>query len=79
MVRFAYSILNEFTEIYPEEGKEQRMPDKTKLTVFCKGSSEEGFFFNVYSDELGLEALIAFKWIDQLKFNRLYHGSKTKD
>lgn len=76
-VVFAYSILDKFTEIYPKQGKEQRMPDNEKLTVYFKGTSEEGFLFNVSTNDLGLEALIAFKWIRQRDFNYLEKNSKS--
>ena len=39
------------------------MPEHVKLTVYCKGTNDEGFLVNMTSNELGLEALIAQKWI----------------
>jgi len=41
------------------------MPKGIKLTVYCKGFDydDEGFAVNVQSDELGITALIARKWI----------------
>ena len=62
-VRICYDNLDKFTDIYSEGKDENKIPDNVKLTVFCKGSSDEGFLINVTSDELGLEALIAQKWI----------------
>ncbi len=69
VVRLCYEHLDKFTDIYPKEKKadgsrwENKMPEKVKLTVYCEGSEDEGFLINVTSDELGLEAFIAKKWI----------------
>ena len=64
VVRICYDHLDKFTDIYPKDKKEEnKMPEKVKLTVYCKGSNDEGFSINMTSDELGLEALIAKKWI----------------
>lgn len=68
-VRFCYQHLDKFTDIYPKDKNadgsrwENKMPDNVKLTVYCEGSHDEGFLMNMTSDELGLEALIAKKWI----------------
>lgn len=69
VVRLCYDNLDKFTEIYPQDKNadgtywENKMPENVKLTVYCKGSNDEGFLINVTSGELGLEALIAQKWI----------------
>jgi hypothetical protein len=64
VVQLCYDHLDKFTDIYPKDKKEEnKMPEKIKLTVYCKGTNDEGFLVNMTSDELGLEALIAQKWI----------------
>jgi hypothetical protein len=71
IVRICYDHLDKFTEIYPEKGKENKMPDNVKLTVYCEGSHDEGFLIKVCSDELGLEGLIAKKWILHSELEKL--------
>lgn len=39
------------------------IPDKVKLTVYCEINGDDGFLVNLYKDELGIDALIARKWI----------------
>lgn len=64
VVKLCYDHLDKFTDIYPKDKQEENeMPEKVKLTVYCKGQHQEGFLVNVTSDELGLEAFIAQKWI----------------
>ena len=64
VVKLCYDHLDKFTDIYPKDKKEEnKMPEKVKLTVYCKSTNDEGFLVNMTSDELGLEALIAQKWI----------------
>jgi hypothetical protein len=64
VVQLCHDHLDKFTDIYPKDKKqENKMPEKVKLTVYCKGTNDEGFLVNMTSDELGLEALIAQKWI----------------
>ena len=64
VVKLCYDHLDKFTDIYPKDKKEEnKMPENVKLTVYCKGTNDEGFLVNMTSDELGLEALIAQKWI----------------
>jgi len=69
VVQLCYNHLDKFTDIYPKDKNadglrlENKMPEKVKLTVYCKGTNDEGFLVNMTSDELGLEALIAQKWI----------------
>ena len=69
IVKLCYEHLDKFTDIYPVEKDtdgmqlENQMPENIKLTVYCKGTNEEGFLINVTSNELGLEAFIAQKWI----------------
>lgn len=43
----------------------QEMPKGVKLTIYCRGfdDDDEGFAVNVQSDELGITALTARKWI----------------
>jgi len=63
IVRLCYQHLDKFTNIYTDGKDENKMPENVKLTVYCKGTNDEGFLVNMTSDELGLEALIAQKWI----------------
>jgi hypothetical protein len=69
VVQLCYDHLDKFTDIYPKDKNadglrwENKMPENVKLTVYCEGSEEEGFLINVKSDELGLQAFIAKKWI----------------
>lgn len=69
VVQLCYDHLDKFTDIYPKDKNadglrwENKMPENVKLTVYCKGTNDEGFLVNMTSDELGLEALIAQKWI----------------
>lgn len=77
VVRLCYDHLDKFIDIYPKDKNadvlrwENKMPEKVKLTVYCKGSNEEGFLFNMTSEELGLEALIAQKWIVHSELEKL--------
>jgi len=69
VVQLCYDNLDKFIEIYPKDKNanglrwKNKMPEKVKLTVYCKGTNDEGFLINMTSDEIGLEALIAKKWI----------------
>lgn len=64
VVQLCYDNLDKFTDIYSKDGvKGVEMPEKVNLTVYCKGNHEEGFLINLTSDDLGLQALIANKWI----------------
>ncbi|WP_432221275.1 hypothetical protein ACRASX_11140 [Flavobacterium sp. TMP13] len=69
VVQICYDYLDKFIDIYPKDKNadglqwENKMPEKVKLTVYCKGTNQRGFLVNMSSDELGLEALIANKWI----------------
>jgi hypothetical protein len=72
VVKICYDNLDKFTEIYPlGENTENEMPENVKLTVYCKGDDGEGFLINMTSDELGLEALIARKWIIHSELEKL--------
>jgi len=71
VVRICYNHLDKFTDIYPENGQENKMPDNVKLTVYCKGNTMKGFLINMRSDELGLEAFIAKKWILHSELEKL--------
>jgi hypothetical protein len=71
VVRICYENLDKFTDIYSKGKEENKIPDNIKLTVFCQGSSDEGFLINVTSDELGFEALIAQKWIIHSELEKL--------
>ena len=75
--KICFDHLAKFTDIYPKEKNadgllwENKMPEKVKLTVYCKGENEEGFLVNMASDELGLEALTAKKWIIHSELEKL--------
>ena len=77
VVRICYDHLDKFTDIYPKDDApkgmrwENKMPENVKLTVYCKGTNEEGFLINITSEELGLEALIAQKWIIHSELEKL--------
>ena len=77
VVQLCYDHLDSFTDIYPKDKNadglswENKMPKNVKLTVYCKGSNYEGFLINMMSDELGLESLIAQKWIVHSELERL--------
>ena len=73
VVRICFNHLDKFTDIYPEKGNENKMPEGVKLTVYCDGGNidSEGFLINMMSDELGLEALIANKWIIHSELEKL--------
>lgn len=76
LVRLCYDSLDKFTDIYSEGKEVNQIPDNVKLTVFCQGSNDEGFLINVTSDELGIEALIARKWIIHTELEEMI-GEKT--
>lgn len=63
--------LSAFTPIYTYGKEENPIPEGVKLTVYVKSSTEEGYLENVYSHELGLEALIARSWIRHDELLRL--------
>lgn len=66
-VQICYNHLSEFKEIdFITE-----IPDNARVTVYCEGSTEKGFMINVMSSELGLNALIARKWILHEELERL--------
>lgn len=63
-VRICYDHLDKFHNIYGEEGQEDKpVPSGVKVTVFCKGTTEEGFAINETDREIGLNLLISKKWI----------------
>ena len=63
-VELCYKFLDRFIDIYPKDQNwENKMPENVKLTVYCEHPSEKGFLINVKSDELGIQAFIARKWI----------------
>lgn len=76
-------FIGKFKEVYDEKGEEiNPIPDNVKLTVYCDNDEDErGFLENVTSDKMGLEALIAQKWILQSELDELMkeamHDVKT--
>lgn len=71
IVGLCYQHLDKFTNIYTDGNELNRMPENVQITVFCKGSDEEGFLINTTSDELGFQALIAEKWIIHSELEKL--------
>ena len=63
----AYTLLDdEFTSIYDQYGYvANQLPETDRITVFCEYGNGEGggFAIDVVSEDLGIEALIAKKWI----------------
>lgn len=54
--------LDIFFDIYENGEVVNDIPKDKLVTVYFKGTDDEGFLDNVYRDELGLELLIAKKW-----------------
>ncbi len=72
-------FIDNFKEIYQNNKEENPLPDGVKLTVWCSNDDDtQGFAYNVTSDELGLEILIAKKWILQGELEQLYANSNNK-
>lgn len=70
--RELYKHIKSFNNIYNAEGKEVNpLPKDVKVTVYCKGNYDEGFIYDILEIELGLEALIAKKWILQTELEKL--------
>ena len=64
VVQLCYDHLDKFIDIYPKDKNyANKMPKDVKLTVYCEHPEETGFVINVKSDELGIQAFIAKKWI----------------
>lgn len=64
VVQLCYDHLDKFIDIYPKDKNyANKMPKDVKLTVYCEYPEETGFVINVKYDELGIQALIAKKWI----------------
>lgn len=65
-------FIDYFKDIYDEKGNEiNPIPEGVKLTVWCEGNGLKGFIHDSTSRELGLEALIAKKWILQSELEKL--------
>jgi hypothetical protein len=75
LVAFCYKNLNKFTDIYKDGKEVNTIPKNVKLTIFCESTDEEGFVNNVTYNEIGLELLIAKKWILHSELEVLF-GSK---
>jgi len=69
VVQLCLDHLDKFTDIYPKDKNDDglkwknKIPEKVKLTVYCKGTYNEGFLINMFSNELGLLGSTAQKWI----------------
>jgi len=63
IIGLCYDHLDDFNSIYGPDGKE--MPDDKKLTIYCVcgDDSDDGFIINKTTDDMGIESLIAKKWI----------------
>lgn len=68
--RLCYEHLKSFVDIYPKDVNSEgthyhnKIPDNVKVTVYCDDDDmTRGFLVNLYHNELGLEELIAKKWI----------------
>jgi len=70
-----FKYLDKFNRIYPDDVDEPGMDlpnDDTVMCVYCNnGHGEAGFVENTTTDELGLTALIAQRWILQEDLNQL--------
>ena len=72
VVQLCYDHLDKFIEIYPKDKNyENKIPKGVKLTVYCEHPKETGFIINVKSDELGIHAFIAKKWIIHSELEKL--------
>ena len=72
VVQLCYDHLDKFIDIYPKDKNyENKMPKDVKLTVYCEHPEETGFIINVKSDELGIPAFIATKWIIHSELEKL--------
>ncbi|WP_159467979.1 hypothetical protein [Dyadobacter sp. 3J3] len=61
-----------FTDIHKDGHEIKPMPDNVKLTVWCdNGGDEAGYLYDVTTNEMGLEALIAQSWIPHKKLIEL--------
>jgi len=64
--------ISKFNQICAENGEEiNPMPEDKLITVYCKGTNEEGFADNIYRKDLGITALIAVSWIEQEELIKL--------
>ena len=62
--------IDKFHDIY-----ETPIPEGNKVTVYCdNGEDEVGFLENVTADEMGIQALIAQKWILQSNLENLVNS-----
>lgn len=73
MLRQINSHLDQFVDIYDADGSEVNpIPDNVKITVWISdGRDNEGFAVDVFGHHLGLEELIAKKWILQSRLDQL--------
>ena len=72
VVQLCYDHLDKFIDIYPKDKtSENKIPKDVKLTVYCEHPEETGFIINVKSDELGIQAFIAKKWIIHSELEKL--------
>jgi len=73
IIKLLYDNLNVFNDIYNDSPElEFPIPESGEfITVFCKGTEDEGFLINLKSTELGFDELIARKWILHSKLEEL--------
>jgi hypothetical protein len=60
-----------FTDVYDKDGKHY-IPSDVKMNVWCYCETEEGFIENVTDKQIGIESLIAQKWILQSELDKLF-------
>ena len=77
VVRMCYKYLHKFVDIYEDGNHKNEIPENIKVTIFCKSENKEGFLINILYDELGLEELIAKKWIIHSELENLVGCSFT--
>lgn len=58
-----YKNLDKFTNIYENGNEVNPIPENVKITIYCEHNEYDGFVFNTTSDKLGIQSLIAEKWI----------------
>lgn len=64
--------IGKFTDIFVNGKTKNEMPIGVKLTVWCdNGDDEQGFLYDLEVKDLGLQALIARKWILQSELKSL--------
>lgn len=64
--------IEHFKPIYKNGERINPMPKNTKITVWCdNGDDEQGFAYNTTTYDMGINCLIAQKWILQSDLEKL--------